>query len=64
MPDKLSYSNASSIPILARVTIFTLGFLLIVLQIALTRIVSATATYHSVFIVLSIVMLGLAAAAI
>lgn len=58
----------NSVPQRAPVSI-VLGMLLtswtvLVLQIAITRIMSVSVTYHSAFMVLAIVMLGLAASAI
>ena len=39
------------------------GSLVLVLQISLTRLLSATVSYHSAFFILAIVMLGLASSA-
>lgn len=54
----------SSISRVACMTIFAIAMAVIILQVALTRVISATASYHAVFVVLSIVMLGIAASGV
>lgn len=63
-PPSLSSSDARRAPWPVMIGMMLTAMVTLTSQIALTRIMSATASYHSAFFILSIVMLSMAAAAV
>lgn len=51
-------------PPLVMLAMFLVAMTVLILQIAITRVLSVTVSYHSAFVVIALVMLGLAASAI